>query len=195
MNENEEMELGTMFSSGTEQEIRLALERFLERDESRLAAYALVLTGGNQSDADDLMGILKLQLLVKHLRFNPQLGAWHPWARAVLRGCASGERRKKKRIRQLSELEGTQISSSDPSISPSEISEFEKAMRQCVGTLTESQKAVFFYRTLQRFSWPTITALLQLGQSTSPAIDRFREAQKQLRRCLSSKGYGPEDLS
>ena len=194
MNESDEIRLGTMFSVGSESEVQFALARFLERDESQLQKYAVVLSGGNHADADDLMSILKVQLLEKHHRFNPNLGGWKNWARAVLRGCASGERRKNKHIRQLDGSVGLQIPSSDHAVSPAELNEITKSIRQCIEKLTDKQKAVFFYRTLRCLSWPKITELLQLGQSTSPAIDRFREAQKQLRRCMSSKGYGPEDL-
>ena len=190
-------ELGRLFGRGTKSVAGEALSKLLHRHDSQLRTDALRLCGGNQADADDLFSVFSMHLLEKHDKFNPDLGMWIVWSRAVLRRCASGERRKKntreRNVQADDYVIELAVSSQPPPWFETLQDEIGKAVNACLKELEDELQLVVFLRL--NYTLEQTTRMLNLGTGPGPARSRSDKAIKQLKSCLKGKGFGPEDVA
>lgn len=136
--------LALSYAAGTEQEAHSAYTELLTRHGNWLKAHSLRLCGGNHTDADDLYQELCMQLLRKRDKFTIGQGSWAAWANAVLRGCASGFRRKKKsqsrHVVSNEEFVEYANSAERPAWYGLWKVEFGKAFVECFASITDEQK-------------------------------------------------------
>jgi len=197
MEHHTDEELGRMFGCGSAAQASQALGSLMRRHSKQLRKDAFRLSGGDAADADDLFGAFSLHLLEKSTMFDPELGAWLAWARKVLRGCASGERRKRKTRRKhvpsnsaLVELAASDSSTPWMSVLKDEVA---RAFRGCLSELNEEHHRVFILRVYLGRTLADISRDLGLGGGVGPARSRAKKATEQIRKCMKLKGFRPND--
>lgn len=191
----DDRELAVVFSQGSDLEARAALESLLERHEARLRGCARRFCGGLEHDAEDLFQEFAAHLQVKRRHFKVGLGAWVSWAIKVLRGCASGFRRKQMRhARSESVGDAVEAWAGSPNLVILDAwrGEVRRAFQECFDNLDAELGRAFLLKMTGEHTLEDMTAILGLG-SISNAGRVVLRATVQLRECLSGKGFSPMD--